>query len=348
MKWIYMSAALLALITSGAQSAQYTFTDIGVLTSRKLVMNNQGQVAGMANGFAAIWEAGTLTSLDGYPTAEYGWVPTGLSENGQVAGYGHSNETDDRGNHYEHGLYWSSAMGVIDLGAPGGTLSKAYDVNDSGQVIGLTYGEGSDGSDVYLPFLWQNGIRTDLGTIRPTSINNRGQIVGIQDGHTVIWEDGISTEISYFVSPGLEINELGQVAGSIPTPTGLHAALWDSGVLTDLGTLGWKTSTFSGFNNRGQVVGSSGTLTQWDPGKPFLWQNGVMVDVNTLLSAGSEWQIMTADDINDSGQIVGKAYVNGVYHAYLLTPVPEPSSLVALGMGGLGVLGAALRRRRSR
>ncbi|HMW24663.1 MAG TPA: PEP-CTERM sorting domain-containing protein [Burkholderiaceae bacterium] len=45
------------------------------------------------------------------------------------------------------------------------------------------------------------------------------------------------------------------------------------------------------------------------------------------------------------GQIVGFADFNGLGHAYLLTPVPEPETQASL-LAGLGVIGSVLRRRR--
>jgi probable HAF family extracellular repeat protein len=49
---------------------------------------------------------------------------------------------------------------------------------------------------------------------------------------------------------------------------------------------------------------------------------------------------VNADGINDAGQITGFGYtIDGAEHAFLLTPVPEPSSLVRAVLGGLVLLG---------
>jgi hypothetical protein len=48
--------------------------------------------------------------------------------------------------------------------------------------------------------------------------------------------------------------------------------------------------------------------------------------------------IHSAGDINDHGQIVGVGITGGQRHAFLLTPIPEPSTvtLFALGLFGVG------------
>jgi hypothetical protein len=92
---------------------------------------------------------------------------------------------------------------------------------------------------------------------------------------------------------------------------------------------GWGT-LFN--NNRGQVVGISGQV-------PFLYDalNG-MVDLNSLINPSSGWQLTYASAINDAGQIVGAAMINGVASAFLLTPIPEPSGIFLAGIGVLCLL----------
>ena len=68
----------------------------------------------------------------------------------------------------------------------------------------------------------------------------------------------------------------------------------------------------------------------WSHG--FIWQNGVMTDLNTLFPAGSNLLATMANKINESGQISGMAIVltgpdAGNIHAFLATPVDEPVGL---------------------
>ena len=74
----------------------------------------------------------------------------------------------------------------------------------------------------------------------------------------------------------------------------------------------------------------------------FLLDNG---NYTTIDVPGSS--LTAAMGINDAGQIVG-TYVlpDGTYHGFLATPVPEPSTLLLLAIGTLGVIGWAWRQRR--
>jgi probable HAF family extracellular repeat protein len=74
-------------------------------------------------------------------------------------------------------------------------------------------------------------------------------------------------------------------------------------VMTDLGTLkGDPLSVALGVNSKGQVVGNSGTPSSV---RGFLWENGSMLDLNTLISPGSKLNLSFPSIINDRGEIAG-------------------------------------------
>ena len=78
--------------------------------------------------------------------------------------------------------------------------------------------------------------------------------------------------------------------------------------MQDLGTLpGDAISEALGINESGQVVGVSYGAGFSHP-RGFLWQDGRMMDLNSLIPAGSNLTLQVAGDINDRGEITGTAF----------------------------------------
>jgi probable HAF family extracellular repeat protein len=104
-------------------------------------------------------------------------------------------------------------------------------------------------------------------------------------------------------SRAFAINDKNQIAGQLTNQYSfVHAVFWEKGAMSDLGTLGGRTSTLGAsrhcLNNNGQVVGWSETTT--GASHAFVWQNGVMTDLTPLPGTYS-----SAVAINDAGQIAG-------------------------------------------
>ena len=71
-----------------------------------------------------------------------------------------------------------------------------------------------------------------------------------------------------------------------------------------------------------------------------------MLDLNDLIAPGSGFTLVQAEAISDAGYITGFGRSSdGVTHAFLLTPAPEPCGLVLLGTGAVALLGYTARRR---
>jgi probable HAF family extracellular repeat protein len=144
-------------------------------------------------------------------------------------------------------------------------------------------------------------------------------------------------------SQGNAINDVGQVTG---TSNG-HAFLYSNGQMTDLGTLGGDSSFGNSINNVGQVTGSS-TTSLSDFVHAFLYSSGQMRDLNDLIDPTLGVTLTDARTINNHGQIVANDSMNSGRSsgAYLLTPIPGPSTLALFGVALLG-LGVWARTRKS-
>ena len=246
---------------------------------------------------------------------------------------------------------------ITDLGTLGGDFSNARGMNDSGQVVGAA--ENPSGQD--RAFLYDSGSMTDLGTLgghrsEANGINDSGQVVGWAHNasdrfRAFLYESETMTDLGTLGGDRSEangINDSGQVVGYAHNASDQSRAfLYDSGVMTDLGTFGGDYSRANGINDSGQVVGEA-TIPSGLP-HAFLYHSGTMTDLNGLLPPDSGWEhLYDAWDINNNGQIVGYGWIDGQEHAFVMTPVPEPSTFALLGVFVLWLLVCALRTRGDR
>jgi probable HAF family extracellular repeat protein len=221
-------------------------------------------------------------------------------------------------------------------------------VNEQGQVVGVSYTNSIPNATTGLPtldpFLWDKGTMIDLGTLGGTFgsafvLNNRGDVVGTsnlagdQTSHPFLWRHGKLVDLFTTTTGGSpitanQINESGEIVGAAAFPNRpFDAYLWKNGVATDLGTLnGDCFSEAVALNSGGQVVGSS-IACDFSSSRSFLWENGSMVDLNTLIPPNSGLELVETIAINDHGEIAGDADHPGCGisdalcgHAYVLIP----------------------------
>jgi probable HAF family extracellular repeat protein len=247
---------------------------------------------------------------------------------------------------------WRNGV-MSGLPTVGGNNGQASAINNSAQVVGYaengivdsTCPAGITNNRIDLPVLWDKGKAQALPTIGSDpdgvafGINNQGQAVGYSGtctaaNYAVVWENGTATPLHDLGDPGgiaYAINSHGQIVGQAVNSDGTPlAALWQNNTVKSLGPLlpGDVASFATSINNRGQVVGSSfNSENSWSRG--LIWQNGVTTDLNTLFPASAHLFVVSASNINDSGQIAGMAlymvgpHAGNIVHAFLATPVNE-------------------------
>jgi len=118
-----------------------------------------------------------------------------------------------------------------------------------------------------------------------------------------------------------------------------HALLWNGSASSyaDLNPSGFDNSLASGISGTQQVGGGSGSATG-NVSHALLW-NGTAdsyIDLHQFLPDGFTDSFARA--IDSSGNIVGNATDSSGYQHAILWEIPEPTTLLLLGLGGLTVL----------
>jgi len=309
-----------ALIDLGSLCVGYE----GDCSSEGDAVNASGQVTGssLANQFnnpnhAFITVAATNAMIDLGTLAcaqtevcngsSYG---TAINDGGQVTGYSTIATSTDT---YHAFITNATTNALTDLsGSCGGCMSAGYGINTSGQVTGWA------AFKVYPHAFVTNAatnVMTDLGTLGGTS------------------------------SIGYGINARGEVAGqsSDSGNAAEHAFLYYSGKMHDLGTLGGTTSESTGINDNGQVTGWSDTSAGVQ--HAFLYSNSQLLDLNSEIgSASILYTVISAQGINDGGQIVANGIVNatGEDVALLLTPTAITTSTTLSLSAGAATYGSSV------
>jgi probable HAF family extracellular repeat protein len=221
-----------------------------------------------------------------------------VNEQGQIVGVSYTNSSASAYCAQSFGLFlttgaflWQKGK-MTDLGNFGGTCTFPADLNERGQVVGISTLKGDRFQHA---FLWNDGSLIAL----PNALG----------GHN---------------GAAIALNNTADVTGwaTLPGDQVIHASLWKNSIMTDLGTAdGDQCSYGYSINARRQVVGVSVPACNFSLQRAFLWEHDSIADLNTLIPPASPLYLTVPETINDRGEIAGYGFDSGNnQHAFLLLP----------------------------
>ena len=214
-------------------------------------------------------------------------------------------------------IFWSTPTSYVNYVRPGGQHATMSGYNSvSGYTVGFAYS--------------YNGQYTDKKPICWTSSTTAQYMVPLVSGRFSVAD---------------KINSLDQIVGYGNDSSDIrHALFWENYSATpiDLGV-----GTALGISNDGtKIVGTlDGAATVW------IKENSVWnaYDLNDYLAPDSEWELVSAVEINDSNMIVGSGWYNGLAESFIFDfnpsdAIPEPATFISCFMGIVSLI--SLRRRK--
>jgi probable HAF family extracellular repeat protein len=266
---------------------------------------------------AARWHDGVLTEL---PTlGGVNSVALEINNRGEIIGASDDGTVDascrpPQQTHFQAVLWSPNASKAQKLPPlPGDEVGLALKNNDNGQVVGTSglCSNTSFGGFGLGPHavLWDNGSPVNLGNL------------GVPDG----------------INVAADINNSGMIVGGASYPDGTtHPFLWTrASGMRDLGLMSTDPAdalnTPFAINDRAQMVGGSCDVTSATC-RGYIWQGGVMTDLNDLVPADAPLYLISPLGINSHGEISGLAVVKstGEAHAFLAIPVAGPAGNAAV------------------
>jgi probable HAF family extracellular repeat protein len=229
---------------------------LGGTRSAAVKVNSAGQIVGWSEPvsgvhlpYAVLWSDGALKDLGTLG----GDACDALSINslGSIVGWARTAPGTTPGGGRENAFEYTQGR-MVDLLSDGGAQTFAYDINDSGQIVGADSAHG---------VLVSNGGTTVLPPL---------------PGDLYSWATAI--------------NRSGLAAGYSWNSTRMDAVLWQGVAPRDLGVLpGRQSSMGDAINSSADVVGGSGNYVsgpgavQGAPNHAFLYRAGAMLDLNDML-----------------------------------------------------------------
>jgi hypothetical protein len=261
-------------------------------------VNNNDLVAGTLNGHAFKWQNGTFTDLHTTIQNALGGINgsgiRAVSNTGLMAGYVYDTNSNIDAVYY-NGSQW---VKLLDGSMPD-LYPSAVAINDSG--FGILDRAAYRGANAYSTF----------------------------QGTQIYPPVGFPPEIPTYHNTALAVNNMNRYVGTYDAPFGAY--VHDGTTATSLGKfMDTSDVTPSAINDGGVIVGTVGAFANLT--NAVVYENGAWVDLNTRTTGiPSGWTLVAANDINNKGVIVGTAVASNQYRAFMITPVPNLTTLYARG-----------------
>jgi probable HAF family extracellular repeat protein len=257
-------------------------------------------------GFA--WENGVMRALAVFPGGYNGFA-SGANNQGQIVGWAENGIhdptcTDTQVLQFRAALWGPAADEMRELPpltALGDSTSAATAINDRGQAVGISgiCGFAVGAFSAAHMVIWEDGKATEIPNLggiawnTPTAINEQGVVVGFANASK---DDGGSFNEQPFIwTRDAGTHKIDPLPGDI-------------------------RGQALGINSRGQVVGLSRR-----PGfrRAFIYESGIIKDLNDMVEPGYSDHLRFANDINDKGEITGQAVstTTGEFYTFLAMPI---------------------------
>lgn len=200
------------------------FADLGTLGgwgSWAYGINNSSEIVGQSDTptatHAFAWNFGVMSdlgSLPGRPSS----AAAAVNNSGHIVGNAWASDTDSRA--FVYADHHMTDLGLPSWAGPG-DWTAAFDVNDSGTIVGATGDINNPTGD--RGFVYSTGHWTNLGLVHGLStlaaaVNNAGDVVGSSD-HGFLYTRGTMYDLATLAIPGvrgtldsaLDINNAGQI-----------------------------------------------------------------------------------------------------------------------------------------